>query len=145
MDISIGFEEKFELEVVLREEIERNKDVPFMLDRNTICESILKKIKEKWEGKTVEKYIVRGDRSGVFYGEIKDRNGKEVTMTNCRRIWHWEGANSISQLARLGTSKPESCQITTTVEEVIILDVIEIDKCSHDAIKVLDGVKEWIA
>ena len=43
----------------------------------------------------MKKYIVRGDRSGVFFGEIKERNGREVTMTNVRRLWYWDGAASI--------------------------------------------------
>ena len=33
-----------------------------------------------------QKYIIRADRAGVFYGEIKERNGSEVTMTNVRRL-----------------------------------------------------------
>lgn len=91
----------------------------------------------------MEKYIVRGDRSGVFYGEIKERNGKEVTMTNVRRLWYWDGANSISQLAQCGTVRPEECNFTVAVEECLILDAIEIDKCSAEAIKSIDGVPVW--
>ena len=89
------------------------------------------------------KYIVRGDRSGVFYGEIKERNGKEVTMTNVRRLWYWDGANSISQLAQCGTVSPENCKFTVTVDEMLILDAIEIDKCSQEAIKSIEAVKAW--
>ncbi len=89
------------------------------------------------------KYIVRGDRSGVFYGEIKERNGKEVTMTNVRRLWYWEGANSISQLAQCGTVSPKNCKFTVTVDEMLILDAIEIDKCSQEAIKSIEAVKAW--
>ena len=92
----------------------------------------------------MEKYIVRGDRSGVFYGEIKERNGKEVTMTKCRRLWYWDGANSLSQLAQLGTTQPLKCKFTVPVDELIILDAIEIDKCSQDAIKIIDEVPQWI-
>lgn len=91
----------------------------------------------------MNKYIVRGDRSGVFYGEIKERNGREVTMTNVRRLWYWDGANSISQLAKLGTVRPENCKFTATVDECIVLDAIEIDKCSEAAIKSIEGVCEW--
>lgn len=91
----------------------------------------------------MEKYIVRGNNSGVFYGEIKERNGQEVTMTNVRRLWYWDGANSISQLAKLGTVRPENCKFTVTVDECIVLDAIEINKCSEDAIKSIDGVIEW--
>ena len=90
------------------------------------------------------KYIVRGDRSGVFYGEIQERNGSEVTMTNCRRIWYWAGANSLSQLAQIGTTQPQDCKVTIAVDEVLILDAIEIDKCSDAAVKSLDEVPAWI-
>lgn len=94
--------------------------------------------------KKLDKFIVRGDRSGVFYGEIKERQGREVTMTNCRRLWYWNGANSISQLAQLGTCKPQDCKFSVAVDEVLILDAIEINKCSEKAIKVIDEVLAWI-
>ncbi len=91
----------------------------------------------------MDKYIVRGDRSGVFFGEIKERNGKEVTMNNVRRLWYWDGAASISQLATEGTVNPSQCKFTVTVDEVLILDAIEIDKCSDKAIKSIEGVQVW--
>lgn len=88
-------------------------------------------------------YIVRGDRSGVFFGNIKERNGREVTMTNVRRLWYWDGAASISQLAKEGTVRPSNCKFTVTVDEVLVLDAIEIDKCSEKAIKSIKEVAEW--
>ena len=88
-------------------------------------------------------YIVRGDRSGVFFGEIAARNGREVTMTNVRRLWQWSGAASISQLAKSGTTMPYDCKFTVVVDEVIILDAIEIDKCTKEAVKSIQGVVEW--
>ena len=88
-------------------------------------------------------YIIRGDRSGVFFGNIKERNGQEVTIANCRRIWYWDGAASISQLALDGVSKPERCKFTVTVPELTILDAIEIIPCSDKAIKIIKEVKEW--
>lgn len=90
-----------------------------------------------------EKYIVRGDRSGVFFGEIKARKGQEVVMTNVRRLWYWDGAASISQLAQEGTVAPENCKFSVTVDEILLLDVIEIDKCTEEAIKSINGVNEW--
>lgn len=90
-----------------------------------------------------EKYIVRGNRSGVFFGEIKERKGQEVVMTNVRRLWYWDGAASISQLAQEGTVAPENCKFSVTVDEILILDTIEIDKCTEEAIKSINGVKEW--
>ena len=88
-------------------------------------------------------YIVRGDRSGVFAGNIKERNGKEVLMTNVRRLWYWNGACSLSQLAQEGTSNPRDCKFSVIVDEILILDAIEIDTCSKNAEKSIKGVAEW--
>ena len=88
-------------------------------------------------------YIVRGDRSGVFAGNIKERNGQEVTMANVRRLWYWEGACSISQLALDGTANPTDCKFTVTVDEITILDAIEIIPCTNKAEKSIRGVAEW--
>lgn len=89
------------------------------------------------------KYIIRADRAGVFYGEIKERNGNEVTITNVRRLWFWAGANSLSQLAVDGVAKPEECKFTVYVPEMTILGVIEIIPCTDKAIASIEGVKEW--
>lgn len=88
-------------------------------------------------------YIVRADKAGVFFGQIEGRNGDEVTMKNVRRIWYWDGANSISQLAVDGTAKPNNCKFTVTVEQMTILGVIEIIPCTEKAAKSIKGVREW--
>ena len=88
-------------------------------------------------------YIIRGDRSGVFFGNIKEKNGREITITNCRRIWYWDGAASISQLALEGVKNPNNCKFTVTVPELTILDAIEIIPCSETAVKIIKDVKEW--
>ena len=87
--------------------------------------------------------IVRGDRSGVFFGQLEKREGREVTLRNVRRIWYWEGAASISQLAKEGVSKPENCKFPVAVYEIIVLDAIEIIPCTNKAVESLLGVKEW--
>lgn len=92
----------------------------------------------------MEQYcIVRSDRAGVFFGNIKDRNSSEVTMTNVRRLWYWDGACSLSQLAVDGTKKPNECNFTVTVPEMTILGVIELIPCSAAATNSILGVKEW--
>ena len=88
-------------------------------------------------------YIVRGKDSGVFFGEIAERNGKEVLMNNVRRLWYWDGAASISQLAQEGTVRPKNCKFTVTVDEILVLDAIEIDKCSDKAVENIKAVAEW--
>ena len=90
-----------------------------------------------------KKVIVRGDRSGIFFGTLTAKEGKEVTLTNCRRLWYWDGAASISQLAVNGTTRPNNCKFTVTVEEILITDVIEIIPCTNEAIASIEGVSEW--
>ena len=90
-----------------------------------------------------KKVIIRGDRSGVFFGTITKKEGQEVTLKKCRRLWYWDGAASISQLATDGTSRPEGCQFTVTVDNIVILDAIEIIPCADKAIKSIEGVAEW--
>ena len=89
------------------------------------------------------KHIIRGEKSGVFYGEIKERNGCEITITNCRRLWYWDGACSLSELAVNGTTKPNNCKFTVTVPEITVMDAIEILSVSSIAQKSIDSVKEW--
>ena len=90
-----------------------------------------------------KKVIVRGDRSGVFFGTLSIKEGTEVKLENCRRLWYWDGAASISQLATDGTVKPNNCRFTVMVDEIVILDAIEIIPCSEKAINCIERVKEW--
>ena len=87
--------------------------------------------------------IVRCDRAGVFAGVLKERNGREVTLTKCRRLWFWDGAASISQLAVDGTSKPSGCKFTVVVDEILLLEAIEIIPCTEKAQKSIEGVAVW--
>lgn len=91
----------------------------------------------------MSKYIVRGDRSGVFYGDITNRDGREVTISNVRRLWYWDGAASLSQLAAEGVKKPGNCKFTMAVSSITILDAIELLPCTEEAEKSIEGVKEW--
>ena len=98
---------------------------------------------EKSKVMTKSKVIVRGDRSGVFFGNLKERNGQEVTLTDCRRLWYWSGAASISQIAAEGVKNPDECKFTMSVSEIIILDAIEIIPCTEEAIQNINSVKAW--
>ena len=90
-----------------------------------------------------KKVIIRGDRSGVFFGILAGKDGQEVKLEKCRRLWYWDGAASISQLATDGTTAPRNCKFTVTVDSIVILDAIEIILCTDKAIKSIEGVSEW--
>ena len=88
-------------------------------------------------------YIVRCDRAGVFFGKIKERNGSEVTMTDVCKLWSWDGACAVEQLAQDGTKAPGNCRFTVTILEMTVLGAIQIIPCTDDASVSLRGVKEW--
>ena len=90
-----------------------------------------------------KKVIIRGDRSGVFFGTLTGRNGREVKLTDCRRLWYWSGARSISQLAVDGTTRPGDCKFTVVVPEIEILDAIEVIHCTEKAINSIEAVAIW--
>lgn len=90
-----------------------------------------------------KKVLIRGNRSGVEFGELVSQNGSEVTLKNARRIWYWNGAASLSQLAKDGTSNPSNCKFTVFVDSITILDAIEIIPCTVKAIKSIEEVKVW--
>lgn len=88
-------------------------------------------------------YIVRSTNAGVFFGNIKEKNGDEVTLTNCRRLWYWNGAASLSQLAAEGVKKPLNCKFSMAVDEITILGVCEIIPCSLVAEANIKEVPIW--
>ena len=95
-----------------------------------------------------DKYVlVRTKTAGVFAGYLKSQkntlSGLNVTLHNVRRIWYWEGAASLSQLAVDGTNKPESCKFPVEVPIIELTEVIEILDVSSKAKRSIAGVKIW--
>lgn len=97
----------------------------------------------KTETNIGKKVIIRGNRSGVEFGKLVSQNGSEVTLKNARRIWYWDGAASLSQLAKDGTTNPTNCKFTVFVDSITILDAIEIIPCTDKAIKSIEEVRAW--
>jgi hypothetical protein len=87
--------------------------------------------------------ICRTYSAGVFAGYLESRKDKEVIMRQARRIWYWDGASSLSQLAIDGTSKPQNCKFPEAVDRVLLTEVIEILSCSAKAQKSIGEVKIW--
>jgi len=87
--------------------------------------------------------MVRTYSAGVFAGEILAKKGKEVVLKNARRIWAWEGAASLSELAQRGTSKPDECKFPCEVSRVLLTEVIEIIPCTEEARKSIASVPTW--
>lgn len=94
-----------------------------------------------------KKVIIRADRAGVFFGTLMSKNdtvaGVECEIKDCRRLWYWDGAASLSQLAVDGVSAPQKCKFTVAVPQMIVLQVIEIIPCTDKAIKSIEEVATW--
>ena len=90
-------------------------------------------------------YIVRTYSAGVFAGYIESRKGEETVMTQARRIWRWEGAASLSQLAMEGTAKPNDCKFPIPMDRVILLRTIEVIEATEKARLSIASVPVWSA
>ena len=99
--------------------------------------------KEKVHYRKAMKNIIRTEKAGVFFGDIKSRKGSEIILNNVRRIWRWDGACSLSQLAVDGTTHEEGCKFSVEVVEMTVLGVIELIPCTEKAVKSINGVREW--
>ena len=87
--------------------------------------------------------ICRTYSAGVFAGYLESRNGQEVVLRNARRLWYWEGAASLSQLAEEGSSKPDSCKFPQEVSKIELLQAIEILYVTKKAQEFIASVKVW--
>jgi hypothetical protein len=93
--------------------------------------------------KTKQKYIVRTDRAGVFYGEVKSKTKDAIVMTNVRKIFYWNGACAVEELALNGTKLPNDCKLTVTIPEMEIASPIQIIPCSKESVKILNSIAIW--
>lgn len=87
--------------------------------------------------------ICRTYSAGVFAGYLAEQDGKRVVLHNARRIWKWEGAASLSQLAMEGTSNPSGCKFPCEVDRVELLEAIEILDVTEKARISIKDVPVW--
>ena len=86
--------------------------------------------------------LVRTYSAGVHFGIVKKCKGKEVTLVMARRLWSWEGACSLSQVAIDGVSLSSS-KISVTVPEITLTEAIELIAMTEKASKQMMEAKPW--
>ena len=96
---------------------------------------------EKTEG--MEYVLIRTYSAGVHVGFLKSQDGKIVELNESRRIWYWDGAASLSQLATDGVSAPENCKFSVVVQSIVLTEAIEIIPCTDKAKMNIAGVPIW--
>ena len=102
------------------------------------------KATEKLIGKKV---IIRSYGAGVFFGTLNEVEIKGdkliVELLNDRKLYYWDGACAVQEIANKGTLNAVNCKFTVTVASQVISSVLEIIPCTEIAIKAIEGVKEW--
>jgi len=87
--------------------------------------------------------IVRTQNAGVFAGELEEDYQDKITLKNARRLWYWDGAASLSQMAMEGVKNPTACKFPQEVPEIFLSQVIEIIPASEVAQKCIKAVAIW--
>ena len=101
-------------------------------------------VKEKKVNTDWLKYcIIRTYSAWVFAWYVKKRKWKEWTILNARRLWYWEWAASLSQLAMEWVSKPEKCKFPCEVDEIELTEIIEVIPCTEKSFNSIKNVKIW--
>ena len=87
--------------------------------------------------------IIRTYSAGVFAGYLEELDDKNAVVRDARRIWYWEGAASLSQLAVDGTNAPTKCKFPAAVDKIILTEVIEVLFCAEAARVSIERVPVW--
>lgn len=69
--------------------------------------------------------LIRTYSAGVHFGTLIEKNGKEVTLKDARRLWSWTGALSLSEIAMKGVNLSGS-KISVPVDEIVLTEATEI-------------------
>lgn len=89
-----------------------------------------------------KKVIARISRAGVFHGTLDHIDNDIIRLKDSRRIYRWEGALSVTDMAANGLT---GGKISAPVSKVEFMTnaVIELNECSEDASKSIETIKPW--
>jgi len=77
--------------------------------------------------------VVRTDTAGVHIGTVVAKNGSNVILSDAVRLWRWEGAFSLSEVATVGVGK--ASRISMIVPLIELTGAVEIIGTSASACK----------
>jgi hypothetical protein len=88
--------------------------------------------------------VVRTYSAGVHVGvmESQSEDGKRVVLSDARRIWRWEGANTLHEIALRGVGK--GSKVSDAVSQIEVTEAIEVIACAPEGEKALRGAS-WLA
>lgn len=77
--------------------------------------------------------LIRTQSAGVHFGTLESRKGQEVVLSQARRIWSWQGANSLNEIAAAGVAV--GSKISDKTASVLLTQMIEMHDMSPAATK----------
>ena len=83
------------------------------------------------------KCVVRTCNAGVHFGTVSAHSGQQVVLTEARRIHYWEGAFTLSAVAKHGIGGDS--RVSCTIPEILLTDALELIPMSEKATKNLEG------
>ena len=89
-----------------------------------------------------KKIIARIDRAGVFHGTLDHIDNDIMRLKNARRIYYWNGALSVTDMAAKGITGGKVTIPVSTVE-FMSDKIIELNECSEEASKAIEAIKPW--
>jgi len=89
--------------------------------------------------------VVRTQLAGAHAGTLQMLEGTTATLKDARRLWYWDGAASLSQLAVDGVSKPQNCKFPVEVPSIYLTGVCEVIPASEKAVESIKQVPIWAA
>ena len=94
-------------------------------------------IYDSWFNRQV---IARTYSAGVHIGTLTETEDRKVVLANARRLWHWEGAFTLNEVASKGVSS--TSRISAPIERVLLTEVIELLPVSAKAQETFNAINE---
>ena len=89
-----------------------------------------------------KKIIARIDRAGVFHGTLDHIDNEIIRLKDARRIYYWNGALSVTDMAAKGITGGKVTVPVTTVE-FMSDKIVELNECSDEATESIEAIKPW--
>ena len=126
----------------LADTVRRNDDDrKFIMEILKIAAPEVKLNRGEFSGKIC---MVRTYSAGVHFGSVKWHKGRECMLVNARRVYSWQNAASLSQLAMEGSGDIGNCKITIPVDCILLTEAIELIPMTKNAIDNLTLAEaEW--
>lgn len=98
---------------------------------------------DKAEKDGIKYCIVRCRDAGVHSGFVVRREGREVELTQSRRLWRWHG-RTLSGVALEGPDDKTKCKLGPVLPSITLLDACEIIPCTTLAMELIESVEDWV-